>query len=95
MNSSKTVDTERKVAQENDVEQAGHGVLGVLDGNDGSSLGKGDILSREHTDPVLNAKMHLINNVSAICYQRRKHVSRRDSYTVDQGRLADLNIDNR
>ena len=30
---------------------------------DGVSLGKGDILQLEHTDPVLNAKMHLINNV--------------------------------
>lgn len=27
-----------------------------------SSLGKGDILQLEHTDVVLNAKMHLINN---------------------------------
>lgn len=27
-----------------------------------SSLGKGDILQLEHTDPVLNAKMHLVNN---------------------------------
>lgn len=26
------------------------------------SLDKGDILSQEHTDPVLNAKMHLVNN---------------------------------
>jgi hypothetical protein len=26
------------------------------------SIGKGDILQLEHTDPVLNAKMHLINN---------------------------------
>ena len=33
-----------------------------------STLGKGDILSLEHTDPVLNAKMHLINDVrAAIC----------------------------
>lgn len=30
--------------------------------DDASSLGKGDILQLEHTDPVLNAKMHLINN---------------------------------
>ncbi len=30
----------------------------------GPSFGKGDLLSLEHTDPVLNAKMHLINNVS-------------------------------
>jgi hypothetical protein len=27
-----------------------------------SSLGKDDILQLEHTDPVLNAKMHLVNN---------------------------------
>ena len=32
--------------------------------DDTVSLGKGDILSLENTDPVLNAKMHLINNVS-------------------------------
>jgi hypothetical protein len=62
MSESKTVNTE-KVAQEQDVE---HGAHGVLDSDDGSSLGKGDILSREHTDPVLNAKMHLINNVSVV-----------------------------
>lgn len=34
--------------------------------DDTVSLGKGDILSLENTDPVLNAKMHLINNVSTI-----------------------------
>ena len=28
-----------------------------------TSFGKGDILQLEHTDPVLNAKMHLVNNV--------------------------------
>jgi hypothetical protein len=32
--------------------------------DDGTSIGKGDILRLEHTDPVLNAKMHLVNNVS-------------------------------
>jgi hypothetical protein len=26
------------------------------------SLGKGDILQLEHIDPILNAKMHLVNN---------------------------------
>lgn len=26
------------------------------------SLQKGDLLSLEHVDPVLNAKMHLVNN---------------------------------
>lgn len=62
MAESKALGTETKVPQEKDVEHGGHG---VLDGDDASSLGKGDILSREHTDPVLNAKMHLINNVSA------------------------------
>jgi len=30
--------------------------------DDVSSLQKGDILSLEHVDPVLNAKMHLVNN---------------------------------
>ena len=30
---------------------------------DAMELGKGDLLSREHVDPVLNAKMHLVNNV--------------------------------
>lgn len=30
------------------------------------SLGKGDILQLEHTDPVLDAKMHLINDAIGI-----------------------------
>jgi hypothetical protein len=29
-----------------------------------TSLGKGDLLSLEHVDPVLNAKMSLVNDVS-------------------------------
>lgn len=61
MSESKILDSDKKAVQENDIE---HGSHGVIDVDDGSSLGKGDILSREHTDPVLNAKMHLINNVS-------------------------------
>jgi len=28
------------------------------------SVEKNDLLQQEHTDPVLNAKMHLVNNVS-------------------------------
>jgi hypothetical protein len=32
------------------------------------SLGKGDILSLEHTDPILNAKMHLVNNAIGMCF---------------------------
>jgi hypothetical protein len=31
---------------------------------DAHSFGKGDILQLEHVNPVLNAKMHLVNNVS-------------------------------
>ena len=31
---------------------------------DAVSFGKGDILQLEHLDPALNAKMHLVNNVS-------------------------------
>lgn len=30
--------------------------------DDDISLGKGDLLSLEHVDPILNAKMHLVNN---------------------------------
>ncbi len=37
--------------------------------DDTVSIGKGDILSLENTDPVLNAKMHLINNVSAFPFR--------------------------
>jgi hypothetical protein len=39
-----------------DVEQASE--------EDAHSFGKGDILQLEHVNPVLNAKMHLVNNVS-------------------------------
>lgn len=46
-----------KKAQEQDVENQ-H----IFDDDDSSSLAKGDILQLEHTDPVLNAKMHLVNN---------------------------------
>ena len=31
--------------------------------SDVTSLGKSDILGREAVDPVLNAKMHLVNDV--------------------------------
>lgn len=30
---------------------------------DSVSIAKGDLLSQEHVDPVLNAKMHLVNDV--------------------------------
>jgi hypothetical protein len=47
----------KKVVHEQDVED---GQVAQVD--DSSSLGKGDILQREHVNPILNAKMHLINN---------------------------------
>ncbi len=36
--------------------------------HDTDSLGTGnfDVLQQEHTDPVLNAKMHLVNDVSLL-----------------------------
>ncbi|CAD0114079.1 unnamed protein product [Aureobasidium uvarum] len=36
--------------------------INVYTDDETSSLGKGDILGAEHVDPVLNAKMHLVNN---------------------------------
>ena len=39
------------------------------------SFGKGDILQLEHTDPVLNAKMHLVNNVSTTDTLYKRHLS--------------------
>jgi hypothetical protein len=59
-------DDDKKVApQHHDVEGAG-----VYD--DASILGKGDILQLEHTDPVLNAKMHLVNNaIGMFCTRMR------------------------
>ena len=39
-------------------------------GSDSDSLQKGDVLSLEHVDPVLNAKMHLVNNV---CHSPRSN----------------------
>lgn len=62
-------DADKKVLQEHDVEHNAHG---ILTDSDESILGKDDILSREHIDPVLNAKMHLVNNVSISCLNKRK-----------------------
>ena len=33
---------------------------------DSVSITKGDLLAQEHVDPVLNAKMHLVNDVGDI-----------------------------
>jgi hypothetical protein len=50
---------DKKAVQEHDVE-------GQVVFDDAISLGKGDILQLEHTDPVLNAKMHLVNNAIGV-----------------------------
>jgi MFS family permease len=49
---SKNVVDEKKLAEAVDPER----------GSETSSLKKGDILGQEHVDPVLNAKMHLVND---------------------------------
>lgn len=46
--------------EERDAEQGDDNALQMY--GETSSLGKNDILQQEHTDPVLNAKMHLVNN---------------------------------
>ena len=51
-----TIPIDRKPASLHDVEAALN--------EDATSFGKGDILQLEHVNPVLNAKMHLVNNVS-------------------------------
>lgn len=51
------------------------------------SFGKGDILQLEHTDPVLNAKMHLVNNaideIGFTRYQMKLFVLNGFGYAVD------------
>ncbi|KAF2731041.1 MFS general substrate transporter [Polyplosphaeria fusca] len=57
------------------------------DGDDEISVQKGDILSLEHTDPALNAKMHLVNNaideIGFTRYQWRLFVLNGFGYAVD------------
>ncbi|KAF2021626.1 membrane transporter [Aaosphaeria arxii CBS 175.79] len=54
---------------------------------DNTSIGKGDILQQEHTDPVLNAKMHLINNaideIGFTGYQVKLFILNGFGYAVD------------
>ncbi|OSS46172.1 hypothetical protein B5807_08030 [Epicoccum nigrum] len=84
MSESKTIGTDKAVVHGEDVER---GSPGILDDNDGISLGKGDILGNEHTDPVLSQKMHLINNtideIGFTTYQWKLFVLNGFGYAVD------------
>ena len=80
MSESQTVGTDKAAIHKKDLES---GSPGVLNDEDGSSLGKGDILSDEHTDPVLSAKMHLINNVFDYL-QYRKYIIEKVLLTLPQ-----------
>ncbi|GAB7354581.1 hypothetical protein MBLNU459_g5029t1 [Dothideomycetes sp. NU459] len=55
--------------------------------DDDMSLGKRDLLSLEHVDPVLNAKMHLVNNaideIGFTWYQGKLFVLNGFGYAVD------------
>ena len=55
--------------------------------SDEFSLGKGDLLGKEHVDPVLDAKMHLINNaideIGMTTYQWKLFVLNGFGYAVD------------
>ncbi|KAF2271152.1 membrane transporter [Lojkania enalia] len=76
-----TIDDGKKVAEEGggDVERAY--------AEDEIDVQKGDILSLEHTDPVLNAKMHLVNNaideIGFTRYQWKLFVLNGFGYAVD------------
>ena len=52
---------EKKSSIEDKPPTAG-GVVADEESLETSSLRKGDVLGLEHTDPVLNAKMHLVND---------------------------------
>lgn len=77
----KQVEGHDKKAKERDAEQ--HATFD----DDTSSLGKGDVLQLEHTDPVLNAKMHLVNNaideIGFTRYQWKLFVLNGFGYAVD------------
>lgn len=55
--------------------------------SDELSVGKGDLLGQEHVDPVLDAKMHLVNNaideIGMTTYQWKLFVLNGFGYAVD------------
>jgi hypothetical protein len=57
MDDTAKIGDDKKVVQEQDHDVEQQDAYGET-----RSLGKDDILQLEHTDPVLNAKMHLVNN---------------------------------
>lgn len=70
-----------------DPDKKGHDVENQPSDIDVASMGKGDILQLEHTDPVLNAKMHLVNNaideIGFTRYQWKLFVLNGFGYAVD------------
>jgi len=53
---------EVQAVSKKDVETRHHAVESRVQQPDRISVGEGDLLGLEHTDPVLNGKMHLVNN---------------------------------
>lgn len=74
MDDTAKIEDDRKVAQEQGREED-HDVEQQDAYGETRSLGKDDILQLEHTDPVLNAKMHLVNNaIDEVSFDFRKKV---------------------
>jgi hypothetical protein len=74
MEGTAKIGDDKKVVQEQQREQD-HDVEQQDAYGETRSLGKDDILQLEHTDPVLNAKMHLVNNaIDEVSFNFRKRV---------------------
>ena len=72
--------------EKKDLSPEGNAELGRTS-SDETSIHKGDLLSLEHVDPVLNAKMHLVNNaideIGFTPYQGKLFVLNGFGYAVD------------
>jgi MFS family permease len=86
MEGTAKIGDDKKVVQEQQREQD-HDVEQQDAYGETRSLGKDDILQLEHTDPVLNAKMHLVNNaideIGFTTYQWKLFVLNGFGYAVD------------